>query len=178
MYNTVAFKLVYSQCCCVRWNDAFSAFFSMEAGVRQGGLLSPILFSVYIDNLTKMFQQANLGCRVGLNYVGCIVYADDIVLLSQSVSCMQKMLNICDLYATEFDVKFNSSKSVALKIGPRYLATCASLSLCNKALCYVTEVKYLGMTIVTKRNFTVILTRLRNFFIVLLMQFTVRVNIQ
>src|SRR5688572_29871948 len=104
----------------------------MEAGVRQGGLPSPLLFSVYIDNLIKMLQHANLGSRVGLNYVGCIVYADDIVLLSQSVSCIQEMLNMCDLYATEFDVKFNSAKSVALRIGPRYEATCASLLLCNK----------------------------------------------
>ena len=102
-----------------------------------------------------MLKQANLGCSVGLNYVGCIVYADDIILLSQSVSCMQKMLNMCDLYAAEFDVKFNSTKSVALRIGPRYEVNCATLLLCSKPLCYVAEVKYLGMTIVAKRNFNV-----------------------
>ena len=39
----------------------------------------------------------------------------------------QRMLHVCDLFAFEFDVKFNSTKSVAMRCGPRYDVVCASL---------------------------------------------------
>jgi len=43
---------------------------------------------------------------------GCIVYADDVLLLTHSVEALRHMLTICEDFAVDFDVKFNSNKSV------------------------------------------------------------------
>ena len=80
----------------VKWIDSESDFFQTSAGVRQGGILSPFLFDIYIEDVLIELKAQGKGCKVGDTYLGCILYADDILLLSQSVSCMQNMLCICD----------------------------------------------------------------------------------
>lgn len=137
----------------VRWANCFSAAFAITAGVRQGGLLSPALFAIYIDNLISRLKASKLGCHVNGVYYGCLVYADDIMLLSHSVQVMQYMLDICESYATDFDVKFNCIKSVAMRIGWRHNCSCADLILCGKPLLYVASIKYLGVYINSAKSF-------------------------
>ena len=48
-----------------------------------------LLFNIYIDSIICAFRSSDLGCHVGNVYVGCIVYADDIILLSASLVNMQ-----------------------------------------------------------------------------------------
>jgi hypothetical protein len=48
--------------CMVKWGNCISKAFSLTAGVRQGGVLSPILFSVYVDNILRNLN--NLGCHM------------------------------------------------------------------------------------------------------------------
>jgi len=49
---------------CVRWHMCMSACFSLAAGVRQGGVLSPVLFTVYVNSVLLRFRL----------YLGCIMY--------------------------------------------------------------------------------------------------------
>ena len=86
-------------------------------------------------------------------YYGCLVYADDVLLLSHSVQVMQNLLDICGSYAGDFDVKFNCVKSVAMRIGHRHNYVCAELILCGRPLTYVSSIKYLG-TYISARTFT------------------------
>ena len=83
----------------------------MTNGVKQGGVLSPRLFSIYIDVLIQSLQKSGYGCRVGDMYVGCIAYADDILILTASMYSLNKMIKVCEQYAKEYHVKFNGSKS-------------------------------------------------------------------
>ena len=76
---------------------------------------------------------------------GCFLYADDILLLSQSVTCMQVMLDICSHIACYLDLKFNTKKSVVMRIGKRYKCKCSPLLLDGIALPVVEECKYLGV---------------------------------
>jgi len=64
----------------------------------QGGILSPVLFAIYMDTLIKRLRSSGLGCKVADKYYGCLVYADDILLLSYrpTASAMRVMLEICD----------------------------------------------------------------------------------
>ena len=80
--------------------------FCIRSGVRQGGVLSPSLFSIYIRPLIDSLKKSDLGCHVYGVYVGCIVYADDVILLSASVLHLQKMLDICSDQAADTDIVF------------------------------------------------------------------------
>jgi len=51
-----------------------SHVFVINAGVRQGGVLSPLPFSVYMDNLIDKLEACGYGCKVHGVYVGCIAY--------------------------------------------------------------------------------------------------------
>ena len=50
-----------SQTMYVRWNNVMSSGFKVSNGVRQGGILSPYLFCVYADELSRMLNNVNTG---------------------------------------------------------------------------------------------------------------------
>ena len=66
-----------------------SELFSVS-GIRQGGILSPVLINIYADVLINQLRCTGL-CYVCSVYVGCIAYADDMILLSSSVKMLQKV---------------------------------------------------------------------------------------
>ena len=70
---------------CVRWGDSLSYFIKLRCGVRQGGVLSPQFFAVYIDDIIKAIQRSNFGCKIGIISVSIFLYADDIILLAPTV---------------------------------------------------------------------------------------------
>ena len=91
----------------VRWSNIFSDKFNVSNGVKQEGILSPILFSIYMDGLISNLRTAGMGCRISRYFVGVIVYADDVVILAPSVFSLRAMLCLCTLYADDYDVLFN-----------------------------------------------------------------------
>jgi len=54
-------------------------------GVRQGSGISPLLFIRYVDDLIVQLSSSGLGCHIGDNFLGCVMYADDLLVLSASV---------------------------------------------------------------------------------------------
>jgi len=110
---------------CVRWGSAYSSWFQISAGVRQGDIITSIVCIIYgFINFTV--ETSWVGLYSGECY-GCLLYVDDILLMAHSMHAMQTMLEICDKVADEFDIKFNSNKSVAMHAGRRFDARCAAL---------------------------------------------------
>jgi Reverse transcriptase (RNA-dependent DNA polymerase) len=70
----------------VLWNGIFSCDFLVKNGVKQGGIISPILFCMYFDDVLFRLQRAGVGCFLGHLFVGALAYADDIVLLAPSAA--------------------------------------------------------------------------------------------
>ena len=95
----------------VQWNSAHSTPFPLNNGVKQGGVLSPILFSMYIDSLLEKLKESGLGCHVGRTFAGAFAYADDIALVSPSLSGLRQMIHICEQYAMEYSIVFNPVNS-------------------------------------------------------------------
>jgi len=117
----------------------------MLAGVRQGGILSPLLFSVYMDPLIMQLRRQRLGCSLLNEFCGCLLYTDDILLITHTVHAMQMMLRLYDKFVNDFDIKFNCGKSVAVHTGKRLKEKCVPLQVDNRYILYVTELKYLGV---------------------------------
>ena len=88
----------------------------------QGGFLSPIFFTIYIDKLLVMLRTTGIGWYIGSAYIGALSYyfffiADDITLLCPSVRGLNEMIVLCWEYAKEYDITFNPKKSACIKFG-------------------------------------------------------------
>ena len=70
----------------VRWGSSMSSQFTACNGVKQGAILSPILFSIYMDGLFEQLEKSGVGCHMGNHYTGCIGYAVDLTLLTPTRS--------------------------------------------------------------------------------------------
>jgi len=148
---------VYGKCnAMVRWNNWFSRVFHICADVRQGGILSPQLFAVYIDGVIRKLELSGCGCRLHGLFVGCILYDDDIILLAQTVSDLQKMFDICndEISALDFYISTYPSRFVMRRVGPRWNKPCAAFDLELSSLKFTDSTKYLGIYITFGRMFS------------------------
>ena len=98
---------------CLRWGDAYSAKFKVTNSVRQGWILSPCLFSVYVDELSEELKKCNVGCNLNGHL---IMYADDLVLILPSLAGLSQLLNECEQFGTRHDLKCNAKKSAGIQI--------------------------------------------------------------
>ena len=99
------------------WNSCYTEYFYMSNGVKQGSVLSAILFTIYIDRLLILLRYSGVGCKIDNCYTGAISYADDITLSCPSIRGLNRMLDICNKFAAEHYLIFNSKKSLAIKYG-------------------------------------------------------------
>ena len=95
----------------VKWNDCISHVYAVSNGVKQGGVMSPLLFNLYVQDLIECLDRKGLGCHMGNHFSGCFIYADDITLVAPSADALNAMLKVCELYAGEHDITFNSNKT-------------------------------------------------------------------
>ena len=137
---------------CVRWGDVLSEPFRLLAGVRQGGVLSPTLFAVYVDDLLVKLNK--FGCTMFGLSVGALMYADDIILLAPSIYELQKMILICCEELALLDLRLNLGKSVALRMGKSWKLNCCEMVTSETAIKWVTETRYLGVYLMSGPKFS------------------------
>ena len=100
-----------------RWIDAFSEYFNVPSGVRQGGILSPYFWAVYVDDLIVRLRESGYGCYIASIFAACVFYADDVALLSPTVHGMQSLIDICASYGHENALKYNFKKTKVMFFG-------------------------------------------------------------
>ena len=138
---------------CVRLGGYLSDYIDIRSDIKQGGLMSPVLYNIYVNNLMKKLKVENLRCNICNEHYGTIFYAGDAVLLSGSVVNMQKMINICYDYGVKFGTCFNPKKT-------KWVCTNIYSSTKNvsfKLIMGVTlvndnSIAYLGVKLVMKKN--------------------------
>ena len=129
----------------VMWNGVHSANFSASNGVRQGGIASPILFTVYIDELLKRLERTGIGCMIGHEWFGALGYADDITLLCPSIQGLQELVNVCSDFGHEYDIIYNPKKSMCMTFSRKIIDNSKRcINLNGQKLKWVNHTKYLG----------------------------------
>ncbi len=91
----------------VVWNNEYGEYFTSTNGVRQGGIISPLMFTMYMDELIKELKASGIGCHIGHEYLGFLGYADDLKLMCLGIKGLQKMISICEKFGEKYSVKYN-----------------------------------------------------------------------
>ena len=122
-----------------------SEYVSVINGVRQGGVLSPQLFAIYMNDLSVCLTQCKAGFHLNETVTNHVMYADDICLMAPSTIALQKMLNLCYEFSQSSDSILNPTKSQCI-IFKRNLFKlyCPAVYLNGNIIDYVEKSKYLG----------------------------------
>ena len=145
---------------CILFNGNFSASFVSETGVRQGENLSPILFSLFLndlsnhllsDNCTGIHFKDNTTPEYGLKLL-TLLYADDTIIISDSKEDFQKSLDSFYSYSNTWHLKINTSKTKAVIFGARQLRN-FNFKLGNDSLELVDQYHYLVVTFSSNGSF-------------------------
>ena len=140
---------------CVKLADKKSSTFRITNGTRQGSVLSPALFSVYLDDLIQKLRQLGLGCHIGGWWMGACGYADDLILLAPVRSVLQEMVKICEEYGQTHNLVFSTDPNPS-KSKTKCIFFCgraanvvypAPVQLYGKELPWVVSADHLGHTL-------------------------------
>ena len=84
--------------CRVRWGDTVSDWFAITVGVRQGGVLSPDFYCIYVDEIAEILTNMGIGCYLKNAFLSILLYADDMALIAPSLKGLQKLLLATESY--------------------------------------------------------------------------------
>ena len=101
----------------VLWEGRCSPYIPILQGVRQGAILSPLLYSIFVDELLDIRMEMNIGAHINEVFIGSPMYADDLALIASSPESLQAMLNVVYSYSCKWRYKINPHKSAILVFG-------------------------------------------------------------
>ncbi len=134
-------------------DDEMTKLFRTTVGIRQGGVVSPKLFNIYIELINKSMES---GVTLGNLKINVLLYADDILILSHTKRGINKLLRLIEEYGSKYEIKFNSAKTYYMvfnknakltKLGRKSEEIQPDPSLCGGKISKVSEMRYLGLEI-------------------------------
>ena len=131
-------------------NLGYTDFFPIQTGVRQGCILSPLLYSIFINDLAEELRNHPGGAKIdaaGKHVLTVLLYADDIVLMAETEEELQALMSVVDRYGHRWRFQVNPGKCGLLKFrhdGGKKLPT-SELRLGDKIVQWVSKYKYLGV---------------------------------
>jgi hypothetical protein len=131
----------------IKLDKKLSKRIKLKRGVKQGGVISGILFNFFLDDLLTLCSESGFGATF-FEIIQCIFgFCDDICLLSQIIEELQQLLLICESYANKWAIEFNISKCQIMMFGTKkqLIENRAQFFLNGKEIEYTDNFKYLGL---------------------------------
>ena len=134
---------------CVKLPQGLTSSFETNIGIRQGDSLSPLLFSLFIDDIKDIFEHEDEPCSIGNIKLSHLLYADDLILVSESRQGLQRCINKLSDYCDRWKLQINKVKTKILVFTPsgRIPQNLCKFYLGDCELETVLTYKYLGITI-------------------------------
>ena len=96
---------------CVKMDHKRGELFDINQGVRQGCVLSPLLFNIFISDLAKELEELDGKMKINDKEINSIFWADDIIMLADSQEHLQRMLNLLEDYCKKNKLQVNTDKT-------------------------------------------------------------------
>ena len=146
---------------CVRWGHEMSDFFECPQGVKQGCMMSPVIFSLLINDVAeKVSNKGKHGIQFlpGLQEIFLLLFADDICLISTTPTGLQNQINNLEKASEALGLTVNSNKTkVMIFRKGGHLSKAEKWFYKGKQIEVVNSYKYLGFTLTTKLSFDIAL---------------------
>ncbi|XP_053405160.1 uncharacterized protein LOC128558904 [Mercenaria mercenaria] len=143
-----AVKALYSSVyACVRVNSFKTDWFSVQTGLRQGCMLSPILFNLYINDLALYLKSLAIGVSFENENICILMYADDIVLLAENAHDLQTLLNALNDWCNTNYMNINNGKSKVIYFRPVSVPRSNCIFMCGNVIVDTVD-KYIYLGIV------------------------------
>ena len=128
--------------------------FKSSTGILQGECTSPIFFSLFVNDLEKMFNSDSIGIECYDILLKLLMYADDMVIFSDSEEGLQEALDNLDVYCSKWDISVNTVKTKVVVFQKSSCAKCSTdFVYRNKVLEIVPYFKYLGLFLKNNGSF-------------------------
>ncbi len=142
-----AVKTIYENVsCAVLVNGIYTDWFAGDLGVKQGCILSPTLFSVYINDLAKVIKELDCGIVMENYELNILLFADDIALIADSPQSLQDMLDTLSKWCSKWRlyIDIDKTKIVHFRM-PSIVKTEYNFTCSGNNICVVDSYKYLGL---------------------------------
>ena len=110
MFNCLS-NIYESSTAQIRLNGKLTNSFNVSSGVKQGDIISPLLFSMYLNDLAAGIKELNCGIEIDGHNCAILLYADDIVLLAPNEESLQKMLDFIKQWCNKWRMAINNDKT-------------------------------------------------------------------
>ena len=137
----------------VKVGDKRTAFFGNNIGVKQGEVMSPLLFNIYINDIVKNLKDDD-SPRLNDSQVDCLLYADDLVILSTSEEGLQRKLNKLENYCATWRLGINEEKTMIMQSSKCGRLPNRKFRINDTDLINTNIYKYLGILFDSSGNFS------------------------
>ena len=143
-------------------NEHETNYFDCPIGVKQGDCISATLFAIFINDLGEEIKNSGVGLKLNMNaenldqniLVNILMYADDLILLSENEADMQFLLHLVEIWCKKWRLEVNLSKTNIMHVrNPRRCRSIFMFIFNNRRVDYCSTYKYLGVTLNEFLNF-------------------------
>ena len=160
-YNII--KNMYSKSrSCIKVKTGLTNYIDLNLGVRQGDNLSPNLFKIFINDLPKYLEETIDPVNIGDLTLNCLMYADDVVILSTSKTGLQEKLKKLEKFCSDWCLQVNINKSKVIVFNKSGTTSKDEFFFENTKLENVHDYKYLGLQFSASGSFSLARKNLYN----------------